>query len=235
MKLTSLITLAGIGLALSACTSSSHDSAAKASHAMSLQGDVMHNGASATTSDGTTYIALTTDSSYCDITLGTLIPTLTDYSVSVYYNVSAENALDGYGHFLFAFSALAANRATEGPYMAMRLNEQRFEVSTGGWENESVIQEGGKPARNVWHHALYRQAGTRGELYIDGQLIGTNPDMPILADLFADAPAYCWMGRAPFDGDKYLTKTRVAGFCLYEYAVSDDERDALVKGLSALK
>lgn len=174
---------------------------------------------------------------YYDLTpeTGAMVKDIKDFSVSVYFKVGAENKLDGYGHFLFAFSKLAANKADEGPYMAMRLNEQRFETSTGGWEHESIIMQGGQPKRDVWVHVLYRQHGTTGELYLDGKLIGRNASMPVLADIFEDAPACCWIGRAPFDGDKYLTHTQVADFRLYNYAVSDKELKMLTRNKTSLK
>ena len=166
---------------------------------------------------------------YYDLTAetGALIKDLRDFSVSVWFKVSSENQLDGYGHFLFAFSQLAENSAQEGPYMAMRLNEQRFETSTGGYEHEEIIMQGGKPKRDVWVHVLYRQQGHNGELFLDGKLIGKNDNMPILAEIFKDAPANCWIGRAPFRGDKYLTQTDVADFRLYTYAVSNKELQRL--------
>ena len=165
------------------------------------------------------------DDGYYDLTAetGALVSQLRDFTVSVHFKVSSENTLDGYGHFLFAFSQLAENSAHEGPYMAMRLNEQRFETSTGGYEHEQIIMQGGKPKRDVWVHALYRQQGHKGELFLDGKLIGRNDNMPILADIFRDAPANCWIGRAPFRGDKYLTQTDVADFRIYNYAVSNQE------------
>lgn len=165
------------------------------------------------------------NSGYYDLTAktGALIRELHDFSVSVWFRVSSGNQLDGYGHFLFAFSALAENGAHEGPYMAMRLNEQRFETSTGGYEHEEIIMQGGKPKRGVWVHVLYRQQGHKGELYLDGKLIGQNENMPVLADIFSEAPSNCWIGRAPFRGDKYLTETDVADFRIYNYAVSDQE------------
>lgn len=159
---------------------------------------------------------------------GALIKNLHDFSVSVRFKVSSNNTLDGYGHFLFAFSTLAENSAHEGPYMAMRLNEQRFETSTGGYEHEEIIMQGGKPKRDVWVHVLYRQQGHKGELYLDGKLIGRNDNMPILADIFRDAPANCWIGRAPFRGDKFLTQTDVADFRIFTYAVSNQEMRKLV-------
>ena len=168
---------------------------------------------------------------YYDLTAetGALIKDLRDFTVSVWMKVSSENQLDGYGHFLFAFSQLAENSAHEGPYMAMRLNEQRFETSTGGYEHEEIIMQGGKPKRDVWVHALYRQQGHCGELFLDGKLIGRNEKMPILAEIFHAAPANCWIGRAPFRGDKYLTQTDVADFRIYNYAVSNQEMSKLRK------
>ena len=162
---------------------------------------------------------------YYDLTAetGALISQLRDFTVSVHFKVSSENDLDGYGHFLFAFSQLAENSAHEGPYMAMRLNELRFETSTGGYEHEQIITQGGKPKRDVWVHTLYRQQGHKGELFLDGKLIGRNENMPILAEIFKDAPANCWIGRAPFRGDKYLTQTDVADFRIYNYAVGNHE------------
>ena len=181
-----------------------------------IEGDILHLG----TKNG--YYNLTAET-------GNLVSQLRDFTVSIRYKVSSENALDGYGHFLFAFSTLAENSAHEGPYMAMRLNEQRFETSTGGYEHEEIIMQGGKPKRNVWHHAIYRQQGHKGELFIDGKLIGRNEKMPILAEIFKDAPANCWIGRAPFRGDKYLTQTDVADFRIYTYAISDKDMRQLMK------
>ena len=50
-----------------------------------------------------------------------------------------------------------------------------------------------------------------------------------LAEVFRDAPANCWIGRAPFRGDKYLTQTDVADFRIYNYAVSNQEISKLKK------
>lgn len=188
-------------------------------------------------SENPSILHLGTNNGYYDLTAetGAFIKGLKDFSVSVYFKVSSENKLDGYGHFLFAFSELAENSAQEGPYMAMRLNEQRFETSTGGYENEQIIMQGGQPKRDVWVHVLYRQQGHKGELYLDGKLIGKNNNMPILSEIFKEAPTHCWIGRAPFRGDKYLTQTQVADFRLYNYAVSNQEFKQLKKNKNLLK
>jgi len=187
--------------------------------------------------ENTAILHLGNDNGYYDLTAetGSFIRNLKDFSVSVYFKVSSENELDGYGHFLFAFSKLAENSANEGPYMAMRLNEQRFETSTGGYEHEEIIMQGGKPVRDIWVHVLYRQQGHKGELFLDEKLIGQNNNMPILSEIFKEAPANCWIGRAPFRGDKYLTKTQVADFRIFNYAVSDQEMRQLYQNCHSAK
>lgn len=193
--------------------------------------DHLYNGATVTKQGDMDVLDLGATDGYYDLDAevgGAFVASVKDFTVSVYFKVDSLNTLEGYGHFLFAFSKLAENKADKGPYMAMRLNEQRFETSTGGWEHEEIVMQGDQPARNVWIHALFRQAGHSGELYLDGQLIGRNDNMPILSEIFPEAPACCWIGRAPFNGDKYLTHTQVAGFRLYDYAVSDEELHELV-------
>lgn len=154
---------------------------------------------------------------------GEIVSSLTDFSVSAYYYVSTEASLDGAGRFLWAFSALQANTQTDGPYMAYRLNAQRFATSTGGWGSEVGMEKGTQAEKGKWSHVLYRQAGDTGELYIDGKLVQKVTGMPVLNTTFTSAPAYCWIGRAPFSADSYLTGTFVTDFRVYDAAVSDDE------------
>ena len=182
-------------------------------------------------------LCLGNSNGYYDLTAetGEIIKQLEDFSVSVCFKVSSANKLDGYGHFIFAFSQLSENSSNEGPYMAMRLNEQRFEISTGGYEHEEIIMQGGQPKRDVWVHALYRQEGHKGELFLNGKLIGKNDNMPLLSEIFKEAPTNCWIGRAPFRGDKYLTQTEVADFRIYNYAVSNRELKRLMQSTSQYK
>lgn len=51
------------------------------------------------------------------------------------------------------------------------------------------------------------------------KLIGTNENMPILSEIFAETPTHCWIGRAPFKGDKYLSKTEVKDLFVYDCAI----------------
>lgn len=161
---------------------------------------------------------------YLDMTqeAGKVAKALGDFTVSVYYRVNVDASLSGAGHFLWCFSQSAANTQTASPYMAYRLNAQRMATSTGGWGSESGLEVGSESEKGRWIHMLYRQAGKRGELFIDGKRVKTSTTMPVPGEIFTAAPAYCWIGRPPFSGDSYLKQTLVTDFRLYDAALSDE-------------
>lgn len=102
---------------------------------------------------------------------------------------------------------------------ANKINEQRFEVSTGGYKHEEFIMVGEPAKKDEWVHVVYRQKGRSGELFIDGKL----NNMPFLSEIFKEAPTHCWIGKAPFKGDNYLTDTKIKDMRIYNYALTDKE------------
>ncbi len=176
-------------------------------------------------------LILDTTDAYLDMTkrAGEIISKLSDFTIYVRYYVDASAEITGYGHFLYCFSSLEANRDKEGPYHAYRINEQRCETSIGGYTQETGIQVGKISELGRWITVIFRQKNGYGELYIDGKLIGTESGFPELKKIFAEAPAYNWMGRAPFNGDKYLTKTKIDDFRIYNICISDSQKAKLLK------
>lgn len=172
---------------------------------------------------------LGTSNGYLDMTsaAGDIIKGLGDFSISIYYYVDTNASLSGNGYFLWAFSELSANVSSSGPYSAYRLNAQRFAHSTGGYSYETAIAVGSAATKGAWTHVLYRQSGSKGQLYIDGTLIGTNSSMPILNEIFTSSVPYCWIGRAPFSSDNYLQSTLVTDFRVYNVSVSDEVLEEL--------
>ena len=162
-------------------------------------------------------------SGYLDMTksAGEVVRNLSDFTVSVYYRIDGKASLSGAGYFLWCFSQSAANTQTSSPYTAYRLNAQRIATSTGGWGNEVGIELSSESAKGRWIHLLYRQSGQKGELFLDGKCVAQATNMPVLKNTFSGAPAYNWIGRAPFSGDNYLKQTLVSDFRLYDVAVSD--------------
>jgi hypothetical protein len=170
---------------------------------------------------------------YLDMTAaaGALLWQQENFTISVYYRIDPSASLSGNGYFLWSFSQAAANSETSAPYTAYRLNAQRLATSTGGWRNETGIEMGTASDKGRWVHVVYRQAKKKGELFLDGKLQKTWMSMPLMATAFTAAPAYNWIGRAPFSGDNYLKQTLVTDFRLYDKALTDKE----VKALSGIR
>ena len=155
---------------------------------------------------------------------GEVMKGLKDYTISVCYRVNTDASLSGSGFFLWTFSTSAACTASEGNYIAYRLNAQRMAASTGGYNNESGMQVGTASQKGQWMSVVYRQSGTKGELFVDGKRVGEKSGMPTLSSLFSTTtPGSCWIGRSPFSGDNFLRNTLVADFRVYGEAVSDAE------------
>ena len=166
---------------------------------------------------------------YLDMTAkaGQQVRSLADFTVSVYYRVDAAASLSGAGHFLWCFSQSDANTQYASPYTAYRLNAQRMATSTGGWSGETGMEMGTESEKGRWIHMLYRQKGQKGELFLDGKLAKEHTTMPLLSNAFTAAPAYNWIGRAPFSADSYLKQTLVSDFALYAVALTDAQVAAL--------
>jgi hypothetical protein len=161
---------------------------------------------------------------YLDVgtSAGNVISSMSNFTVSAYYRVDKNASLSGNGYFLYAFSVLSANSATSGPYLAYRLNAQKFALATNGYNNEVAITLDAEAEKDVWQHVLYRQNGNSGELYIDGQQVGFNDEVPVPSTIFTTPTQYNWIGRAPFTGDNYLKNTLVYDFRFYNQSVPVD-------------
>lgn len=146
------------------------------------------------------------------IKAGEVMSRLKDFSITARYYLNEDALIEGYGHFLWCFSVLDANKEKEGPYQAYRINEQRCETSIGGWSQETGIQKSCVSEKGKWITVVFRQKDGKGELYINDKLIGTEQGFPNLETIFNPAPHYNWMGRAPFAGDKYLEKVKIDYF-----------------------
>ena len=170
-------------------------------------------------------LSLGASSGYLDMksSAGTLLKASDNYSVSVFYRVNSDASLSGNGFFLWAFSTAEACGSTSGAYTAYRLNAQRIATSTGGYSNETGYEVGSASQKGKWIHVAYTQSESTGTLYINGVLIATIDNMPVNSTNFSTAPAYCWIGRAPFSGDNYLANTLVYDFELYDGALSASE------------
>lgn len=187
------------------------------------------NGAKVAELGGYRILQLPEENSYLDmgVKAGELLATLEDFTVSVYYSTDINPRFPGYGYFVWMFSTEEFCGPETGRYFAYRINEQRVETSVGGYNNESIIMKRARSQTGRWIHVLYCQDDSYGSLYIDGELIGTNDDMPVLKENFTQAPVYNWLGRPAFRGDNYLHDSCIADFRIYSRCLGPEEIEKL--------
>lgn len=165
---------------------------------------------------------------------GTLIASLTDFTISTFLFIDPTADINGNGNFVWAFSTQDACTATTGKYIAYRANAQRYEQSAGGWNNELVIVAQGSAAKKgQWSHVCYAQSGTTGTLYINGEAVKTG-NAVINPSTIGTPTTFNCIGRPPFNGDNYLQKTTIADFRIYDRALNQSEIIQLMKGFGGI-
>lgn len=154
---------------------------------------------------------------------GKVMAGCTNFTISMYYYVNANQDISGLGNFLFTFSTQETCSSDAGCYYLYALNTQRFAASQAGYGSESSVNANVVSTKGRWVSVVYVQDGSNGTLYVDGQKMLTAP-MPKGNETFSNtAPVYNWIGRSPFAGDAYLANTMVADIRIYDKALTGGE------------
>lgn len=154
---------------------------------------------------------------------GKVMAGCTNFTISMYYYVNANQDISGLGNFLFTFSTQETCSSDAGCYYFYALNTQRFAASQAGYGSESSVNANVVSTKGRWVSVVYVQDGSNGTLYVDGQKMLTAP-MPKGNETFSNtAPVYNWIGRSPFAGDAYLANTMVADIRIYDKALTGGE------------
>ena len=154
---------------------------------------------------------------------GKVMAGCTNFTISMYYYVNANQNISGLGNFLFTFSTQETCSSDAGCYYFYALNTQRFAASQAGYGSESSVNANVVSAKGRWVSVVYVLDGSNGTLYVDGQKMLTAP-MPKGNETFSNtAPVYNWIGRSPFAGDVYLANTKVADIRIYDKALTGGE------------
>lgn len=154
---------------------------------------------------------------------GKVMAGCTNFTISMYYYVNANQDISGLGNFLFTFSTQETCSSDAGCYYFYALNSQRFAASQAGYGSESSVNANVVSAKGRWVSVVYVLDGNNGTLYVDGQKMLTAP-MPKGNETFSNtAPVYNWIGRSPFAGDAYLANTKVADIRIYDKALTGGE------------
>lgn len=154
--------------------------------------------------------------------VGSVISTMSSFTISAYYRVDPLVTLTGNGLFLWTFSTVFPGGGSSGQYIYYQLQNQRLAITkTVGWNSEQAVTLASAATKGEWQHVVYTQEGADGKLFINGSLMKENVAMPIPSATFTTPTVNNWIGRPGFN-DPYLKNTMVYDVRLYNYAVSVD-------------
>jgi hypothetical protein len=150
-----------------------------------------------------------------------IVSGLNDYTISAWVNPSADSTWSR----VFDFG----NNTTQ--YMFMSVNGGgsglRFAITTGSNGAEQQLTGGGQLPLNTWSHVAVTLSGTTGQLYLNGNLVATNPNMTLHPSSLGST-SNNWIGRSQWP-DPYLNAT-VDDFQIYDHALSATEIGSLAGG-----
>jgi hypothetical protein len=145
---------------------------------------------------------------------------LTDFTVATWVNLSAPVSWTR----IFDFGT------GQGVYMFLTPrsgdNTLRFAITNGGGGAEQRI-EGTGPLPTGWTHVAVTKSGTTGTLYLNGEAIGTNPNLTLSpSNLNGGDTSNNWIGRSQY-ADPMLDAT-VDDFNLYDRGLAAAEVRSLL-------
>jgi hypothetical protein len=193
------------------------------------------NGASVHAVNGLGVLQLGFTNGYLDMgtSVGELIASLEDFTISTFLYIEPASSLSGNGHFVYTFSTSSACTQTNGRYIAYRVNTQRYAQSQGGWGNESSITIGNAADKGVWQHLVYSQSGNNGTIFINGNPMRSG-SMAFQPKNIGEPTRFNWLGRPHFSGDSYLRGASYADFRIYNRTLSANEIESFSSTLNVL-
>jgi uncharacterized repeat protein (TIGR02543 family) len=177
------------------------------------------------THNGIPVLKIGAENGYVDMGAGAgaIITAQDTFTIASYVYIENAASLSGNGWFLWCLSSTDAASQTAGKYTFFRPISIREGFSLAGWGSEQNVSLGGNMSKDAWHHVLYRQNETVGEIFIDGIKVATSADTFTIKPTDLGSLTYNWIGRPCFSGDNYMKNTWFADFRIYRTAITDAE------------
>ncbi len=122
---------------------------------------------------------------------------LTDFTVATWVNLAAPPA-DWSRIFDFGTGQQVTMFLTPRSGDAAMNNAVRFSITNNGGGGEQQIN-GTAPLPTGWTHVAVTKSGNAGTLYVNGQAVGTNPNLTLSpSDLAGGNTTNNWIGRSQF-------------------------------------
>jgi hypothetical protein len=149
-----------------------------------------------------------------------IVSGLNDFTISAWVNPAQNSTWSR----VFDFGT----GTTANMFLTLNAGTQlRFAITTGGGGSEQQINGTGTLPLNTWSHMAVTLSGNTGTLYVNGQAVGTNPNMTLHPSSLGNTTRN-WIGRSQYP-DPYLAAT-VDDFQIYDRGLSGADVAALAGG-----
>ncbi len=163
-----------------------------------------------------------------DASVGELVKTFSDYTISVNVFIPQSTDIGGNGNFVWCFS----NSSTSG-YLFFGAKESRFSITRGSYDGEQRVNPGKALTKGRWLNLVYVQRDNEGRVLIDGQQAAKGT-VSLKPSALSGALKNSYLGRSCYSGDAFLKDALMHHLILCNYAMSDDEIAELQSDLSVL-
>ena len=193
-------------------------------------GGVLKGSAELTTAGEEPVLSLGSKSGYFlfDASVGQLVKTFSDYTISVNVFIPQSTDIGGNGNFVWCFS----NSSTSG-YLFFGAKESRFSITRGTYDAEQRVNPGKALTKGRWLSLIYVQQGNEGRVIIDGKEAAKG-SVSLKPSALSGQLKNSYLGRSCYSGDAYLKDAMMHHLVLCNYAVSDDEIAELQSGIKTL-
>jgi hypothetical protein len=164
-------------------------------------------------------LALCGNGEYVALPTG-IVSNLGDFTISAWVNPAQNSTWSR----VFDFGSGTSSN------MFLTLNsgsQLRFAITNSGGGGEQRVNGTGTLPLNTWSHVAVTLSGNTATLYVNGQVVGTNPNMTLRPSSLG-ATTQNWIGRSQYN-DPYLDGM-VDDFQVYDRALSGSDVTALAGG-----
>lgn len=192
------------------------------------------NGTIITDISGNKVLSLGSMNGYMDLgaTIGTVIGTLTNFTMSTDIFIDLTTNLATNGNFVWTFSNSTNAGTDKNGYFFFGANVCEFNITKTDWGSAKVVKTGNSLTKGIWKNITYVQKDALGTLYIDGIVSATGT-----IDLYPSNvgnTTYNFLGRSSYSSDIYLKNALYDNFSIYKTALTATEVKTLSTNLATL-
>lgn len=194
----------------------------------------LKNGAFVRNLNGFYFLETGNSNGYLDLSAntGNLINSLNSFTICTYLYIHPSHNLNANGNFVWSFSNSDNILSSPTGCMFYSAKSSRYAISLTNYSAEKQVNVNSAAEKGAWHHIVYRQDGSNGEIFIDG--ISRKTGNVSLNPSSLGATQFNYLARSSYSGDQYMNNCRYADFRIYNTALTNNSIIALGKDKTKL-